>query len=72
MTDKKNVVSKDIQQSDKFPSILIGSGIGILIIGFFVLSRANRMADNWAGFAAPVLLVTGWIVISVGLWKGEK
>ncbi|MFH1416624.1 MAG: hypothetical protein ABIH89_11135 [Elusimicrobiota bacterium] len=61
-----------LTEKDKLPSILIGTGIGLLIVGFFVLSRANRMADNWAGFAAPFLLVSGWIIIAVGLWKGEK
>jgi len=57
---------------DKFPRILIGCGVGLLIVGFIVLSKVNRMADNWAGFAAPVILVISWILIGVGLWKIEK
>ncbi|MBN2407045.1 MAG: hypothetical protein JXJ19_05060 [Elusimicrobia bacterium] len=59
-------------KADKLPKILIGSGLALLVIGFIVLSKANRMADNWAGFAAPFLLLAGWIVIAAGLWKQEK
>ena len=53
-------------------TILIGTGISLLILGFIVLSMVNRMATNWAGFLSPVLLVSGWILIAAGLWKSEK
>ena len=47
------------------------TGVIILAAGLFVLSRANRMADNWAGYMAPVLIISAWVVIAVGLWKIE-
>lgn len=74
MNNKKkttDVVDTD-QDTERLPVILVGSGIGLLILGFIVLGMANRMADNWAGFTAPLLLVSGWIVIAAGLWKAEK
>lgn len=73
MKDKKKIESTDAKQVDeKKPFILVAIGIGLLIFGFIVLSKVNRMATNWAGFAAPALLLAGWIIIAVGLWKGEK
>ncbi len=51
---------------------LVVGGIALLISGFIVLSMVNRMATNWAGFAAPALLVAGWVLIAAGLWKSEK
>jgi hypothetical protein len=47
-------------------------GISLVILGFIVLSMVNRMATNWAGYVSPLLLVTGWALIAIGLWKGEK
>lgn len=71
----KNKKEKELSTSEKdkkkIAKILIGCGIGLLILGFIVLSMVNRMATNWAGFAAPALILAGWIVIAVGLWKIE-
>ena len=47
-------------------------GAAIVIAGFFVLARANSMADNWAGFAAPAMLLAGWITIAAGLWRSGE
>ena len=47
-------------------------GVSLVILGFIVLSMVNRMATNWAGYASPLLLVSGWVLIAIGLWKGEK
>ena len=52
--------------------ILFIIGVALLILGFIVLSMANKMANNWAGFASPALLLAGWVLIAIGLWKGEK
>ena len=60
------------KDKNKTPAKLVGGGIGLLMLGFIALSRVNRMATNWAGFAAPALLLAGWVMIAVGLWKGEK
>ncbi len=68
----KNKSIEDSKSADKLPVIFVGVGIGLLILGFIILSMVNRMATNWAGFAAPAFLVSGWVVIAVGLWKGEK
>jgi len=66
--EKKSAKNTETENAKKF----IIAGAVLLISGFIVLSRANRMADNWAGFAAPVILVISWILIGVGLWKIEK
>ncbi|MFC2061125.1 hypothetical protein ACFLUV_01280 [Elusimicrobiota bacterium] len=71
MNKKANKHNKE-KEIDKKPARKITlTGIGILILGFIVLGMVNSMASNWAGFAAPVLILAGWITIAVGLWKSE-
>lgn len=48
---------------------LLWKGIGLLTAGFIVLSMANRMASNWAGYISPFIVLAGWTVIIVHLWK---
>ena len=59
-------------KSSRLARKIVAAGLGLLVLGFIALSMVNRMATNWAGFLSPVLLVSGWIVIAVGLWKSEK
>lgn len=47
---------------------LIGAGgLGVLL-GFFVLSKADAMGRNWAADAAPLLILGGYALIGLGLF----
>jgi hypothetical protein len=73
MNKKNRPENANVRKSvEKLPDIMVGSGIGLLVIGFIVLSMVDRMAENWAGVASPILLVSGWLVIACGLWRGEN
>lgn len=46
---------------------VIGAGIGILILGYIVLSKADSMAQNWAGTLSPFLILGGYALIGIGI-----
>ena len=76
---KKNIEKKpdtakpEDQESEKKKSYkIVFVGAAIVITGFFVLVQVNSMADNWAGFTAPVMLLAGWITIAAGLWRSGE
>ena len=46
---------------------VIGSGIGLLIAGFFILTRTDPSGQNWASTVSPLLLVCGYALIGVGI-----
>lgn len=46
---------------------IIGIGIGVLILGFFILSRTNPEGDNWASVLSPFLILGGYGVIAWGI-----
>ena len=45
----------------------IGAGIGLLIVGYIVLSKADSMAQNWAGIISPFLILGGYAIIGIGI-----
>ncbi|MBN1384295.1 MAG: hypothetical protein JW983_05380 [Elusimicrobia bacterium] len=47
--------------------VVIAIGIGIVIIGFLVLTKTNPQGDNFASSLSPFLLVGGYITIAVGI-----
>ncbi|MEK7287509.1 MAG: hypothetical protein AAB091_02970 [Elusimicrobiota bacterium] len=47
------------------------AGILLVIAGFIVLSRADPAARNWAGTICPFLILGGYAVIGVALWRGK-
>ncbi len=47
---------------------LIGAGGAAVLLGFLVLSRADRMGRNWASDAAPLLILGGYAAIGLGLF----
>ncbi len=51
---------------------LLQTGGGLLVAGFIILFFVNRKATNIAGFISPLLLVSGWIFIALGLWKKDE
>ena len=47
--------------------IIIATGIGLVIIGFLVLTKTNPQGDNWASIISPFLLIGGYITIAIGI-----
>lgn len=47
--------------------IIIFYGIGLLVIGFFILSKTNPQGDNWASILSPILLISGYLTIALGI-----
>ena len=50
----------------------IGIGLGILVIGFIVLSLTDPMGRNWASTLSPFLILGGYGVIGIGIFLPEK
>lgn len=47
--------------------IVILIGIGLVVIGFLVLTKTNPQGDNWASIVSPFLLIGGYITIALGI-----
>ena len=47
--------------------IVIAVGIGLVVIGFLVLTKTNPQGDNWASILSPFLLIGGYITIAIGI-----
>lgn len=47
--------------------IVILCGIGLLVIGFFILTKTNPEGSNWASIVSPLLLIGGYITIALGI-----
>lgn len=46
---------------------VIGLGIGIVILGFYVLSLTDPAGQNWASKLSPFLILGGYATIGVGI-----
>jgi hypothetical protein len=46
---------------------VIYSGIGIVILGFWVLTYTDPAGQNWASTLSPALLVFGYALIGLGI-----
>jgi hypothetical protein len=42
-------------------------GLGCLLLGFALISVTNPSGDNWASHLCPLLLLSGYICIGLGL-----
>jgi len=47
--------------------IIIACGIGLLVIGFFTLTKANPEGSNWASIVSPILIIGGYVTIGIGI-----
>ena len=47
---------------------VIGAGVAVIILGFFVLSRADAMGSNWAANLSPFLILGGYILVGLGIF----
>lgn len=50
---------------------VIGVGVGILIVGFIVLSRVDPMGRNWAGTLSPFLILGAYVIIGFGIFISD-
>ena len=46
---------------------LIFIGIGVLIVGFLVLTRTDPAGQNWASHLSPFLIIGGYAIIGIGI-----
>ncbi|MFH1378977.1 MAG: hypothetical protein ABII23_01745 [bacterium] len=54
---------------------IIAGGIGILMLGFYILSKTDPAGQNWASILSPFLILGGYAVIAIGIIfpaKGEQ
>lgn len=47
---------------------VIGAGVAVLAVGFFVLSFADPMGRNWASLFSPLLILGGYALIGTGIF----
>lgn len=51
---------------------IIGTGLGIITTGYYILTLADPYGENWASSVSVILLVIGYSVIGYGIYVGEK
>ncbi|MEW6042276.1 MAG: hypothetical protein AB1633_12230 [Elusimicrobiota bacterium] len=51
---------------------VIGLGIIILAIGFFILSKTDPQGQNWASILSPFLIVIAYVLIGLGIVLPDK
>ena len=53
--------------SRRTKKILFGVGLVVYILGLYLLTFVNSMADNWAGIVAPLCIIGGLVTMFIGL-----
>lgn len=64
---KPQEVKPEIKGISHRGKIVILCGIGLLVIGFFILTKTNPEGSNWASIVSPILLIGGYITIALGI-----
>ena len=72
MKKQQQPVPKKQEGISKIGKKVIGVGIGLLIIGFFILTKTDPEGQNWASIVSPFLIVGGYITIAVGIILPDK
>ena len=49
---------------------VVFAALAVLALGYFVLTKVNADASNWAGAAAPIMIIGGYIMVAVGILVG--
>jgi hypothetical protein len=49
---------------------IIGIALGVLALGYIILSKVNSDASNWQGAVSPILIIGGYILVAVGIMVG--
>jgi len=70
---KDKRIQRDRKKEVKFIGIskrgrkIIISGIGVLLLGFLVLTRTDPAGQNWASVLSPFLIIGGYVIIGIGI-----
>lgn len=64
---KPQGIKPEIRGISRRGKIIIACGIGLLVIGFFILTKTNPEGSNWASILSPVLIIGGYITIAIGI-----
>ena len=46
---------------------VIAAGIGLVVIGFWVLTYTDPAGQNWASTLSPFLLIAGYALVGIGI-----
>lgn len=65
-SQQKNLFSENIGISKKGFKIIIFS-IFSLAIGFLLLRFTNSEGDNWASIVSPIIIISSYIFIAIGI-----
>jgi len=63
----KKFKPQEIKGISRRGKIIIACGIGLLVIGFYILIKTNPQGDNWASILSPILIIGGYITIAIGI-----
>lgn len=47
------------------------AGLGVVALGFVVLTRADSMGRNWAASLAPLLILGGYGIVGWGIFRDD-
>lgn len=51
---------------------IIAAGVGVVIVGFFILSKTDPAGQNWASVVSPFLILGGYATIAIGIIFPDK
>jgi len=51
---------------------IILAGMGLLAVGYLVLTKTDPAGQNWASMLSPFLILGGYAVIGVGIIVPDK
>src|SRR5258708_39930341 len=46
---------------------IIALGVGLVVLGFWILTYTDPAGQNWASTVSPALLVLGYAIIGLGI-----
>lgn len=74
MKQRRCVMTENQQKSEKGKKkdglYIIAGAAAMLVLGYFVLTKVNADASNWAGAVAPIMIIGGYIAVAVGILVG--
>ena len=69
----KQIAAKEtIKGISKIGKKIIFSGIIVLILGYFILTKTDPMGQNWASIVSPFLILGGYIIVGLGIVFPDK
>lgn len=65
-------VQKSIAGISPLGKKIILAGIGLLVVGYFVLTKTDPAGQNLASMISPFLILGGYLAIGAGIIAPEK